>query len=358
MIQKIGILFFFIGFLAKAQEPKKAFVIKGQVEGTYTDYIYLKTADNSIKDSCLVVNGKFNFSGNLDGTAQATLSLKPTSTVVFFYIENSSIAIDVVTSVFKNGNQNINDIEIKKISGSKTQELMLEVEKYQKEVETSTLSKDEKNKKIFKKYYEAVTMNPEYPIADFLIAKSKQKGTLSIDQVKDLSKFTSEKKKIMNEKDTLKIQNKAPISAKLAVGKKIEKFTLNNQKGKKVSIDDFKGKVVLINFWASWYKPTRINNMDLVKVYQKYKNKNLEIVSISIDTYDKSWMTAIENDNLTWTNLIDTDGWHGKVVTQFEIKGIPLNILVNKNGTIVAVNVTGDILREKLDYYLDVDSNN
>lgn len=358
MIKKIILLLLFITGFANAQEIKNTFTLKGQIEGEYNGYIYLKTPNDNIKDSCRVVDKKFSFFGKISGSSQATLSLKPVSTVAFFYLENSPIELSVAVSVFKNGNEDINDIEIKKITGSKTQELMLDVENYQKEIEKSTLTKEEKNKKIYKKYYESVIQNPEYPIVDFLIAKSKQKGTLSVEQIKDLSQFVVAKKKIENVKDSLTIRNKSEISKKLAVGKKLEKFTLDNQKGKKVSITDFKGKFVLIDFWASWYKPTRINNLDLVKVYEKYKSKNLEMVSISIDTNDKNWLTAIEKDKLIWTNLIDTDGWHGKVVTQFEIKGIPLNILLDKNGTIVAVNLRGDLLREKLDYYLNVDSNN
>jgi peroxiredoxin len=345
--------------MTNAQIIKKTFTINGQVEGDYSDYIYLRTssADN-INDSCLVVDKKFKFSGKLEKASQATLNLKSPSTVSFFYLENSPIEISVATSTFKEGTEDINDIEIKKITGSKTQELMNEVETYQKMIEKSPISLEEKNLKIYKKYYESVIGNPDYPIVDFLIAKSKKKGTLTIDQIKDLSQFVVEKKKVENERDSLKIKNKSEISKKLAVGKKIEKFALENQKGKKISIGDFKGKYVLIDFWASWYKPTRVNNLDLVKVYDKFKNKKFEIVSISIDTYEGNWKKAIEKDQLTWTNLIDTDGWHGKVVTQFEIKGIPLNILLDQSGTIVAVNVYGDLLREKLDYYLNVDSNN
>ncbi len=359
MIKKIIFLLLFIAGIANAQEIKNTFTVKGQVEGEYNGYIYLKTPNDNIKDSCLIVNKKFSFFGKISGSSQASLSLKPVSTVAFFYLENSPIELSVAVSVFKNGNEDINDIEIKKISGSKTQELMLDVENYQKEIEKSTLlTKEEKNKKIYKKYYESVIQNPEYPIANFLISKSKQKGILTVEQIKDLSQFSVAKKKIENVKDSLTIRNKAELSKKLTVGQKLEKFTLDNHKGKKVSISDFKGKFVLIDFWASWYKPTRINNLDLVKVYEKYKSKNLEMVSISIDTNDKNWLAAIEKDKLTWTNLIDTDGWHGKVVTQFEIKGIPLNILIDKNGTIVAVNLRGDLLREKLDYYLNVDSNN
>jgi alkyl hydroperoxide reductase subunit AhpC len=96
----------------------------------------------------------------------------------------------------------------------------------------------------------------------------------------------------------------------------------------------------------------------LKEIYNKYKNKNFEIVSISIDTYGNNWKKAIETDGLSWTNLIEIGGWHGKVTKQFEIKGIPLNIILDKEGKIITVNSTGELLQKKLDFLLNVDSNN
>lgn len=351
-------LFLWFSIVTNAQEIKNTFTIKGQVEGDYTGYIYLRTSGmDNIKDSCLVVDKKFSFFGKLGKAAQASLTLKPTSTVAFFYLENSVVDMTITTSLFKNGNENINDIELKKITGSKTQELMTEIDAYQKEIEKRPISKEEKNNKIFKKYYESVSENPDYPILDFLIVKSKKSGLLSVDQIKDLSSVVVSKKKKEKEKDSLIIRNKPKISKKLTEGKQLENFELPNQAGKKIAINSFRGKYVLVNFWASWYNPTRLNNKELTKVYEKYKSKNFEIVSISIDTYDGNWKSAIEKDQLTWTNLIEIGGWQGKVTKQFEIKGIPLNILLDKEGKILAVNATGDLLSKKLDYFLNVDSN-
>jgi peroxiredoxin len=359
MMKKILLaLFLCCGILMNAQEIKHTFRIKGQVEGDYDGYVYLHTLGiDNIKDSCLVVDKKFNFFGKLGNAAQASLTLKTTSTVAFFYLENSPIDITIATSVFKNGNEDINDIEIKNITGSKTQVLMNGIDDYQKMIEKSPITKEEKNKKIFKKYYESVIGNPDYPILDFLIVNSKKKGLLSVEQINDLSSVVVAKKKVEVEKDSLIIRNNPKVSKKLTVGKKLENFSLPDQNGKKISINDFKGKYVLIDFWASWYAPTRLNNKELVKVYDKYKSKNLEIVSVSIDTYVGNWKSALDKDKLTWTNLIETGGWQGKVLKQFEIKGIPLNILIDKQGKIVAVNTRGDFLFEKLDYFLNVDSN-
>jgi peroxiredoxin len=338
-----------------SQEIKKIFTINGNVEGDYSGMIYLRSsALENINDSCLVVDKKFKFNGKLGDAAKISLTLKPTSTVAFFYLENSVVDLTIATSIFKNGNEDIYDIEIKKISGSKTNDLMTSIDEYQKKIEKSGFSKEEKNNKIFKKYFETVIGNPDYPILDLLIKKEPKNQFLSAEQISDLMLIAPIKKKveIENVKDTLKIYNKTVLSKKLKIGKKLENFSLPNQTGKSVSIEDFRGKVVLINFWASWYKPSRKNNLELKEIYNKYKNKNLEIVSISIDTYGNNWTKAIETDSLSWTNLIDIGGWHGKVTNQFEIKGIPLNILLDKDGKIIAVNSTGELLLKKLDFLL------
>ena len=341
-----------------AQELDAAFTIKGQVEGDYKEYIYLRTlGKDNIKDSCLVVDNKFTFTGKLANVAQATLALKPTSTIASFFMDNNSIEMTVAATSFLNGNETINDIEIKSLKGSKVQELLTDVDEYQKTIQKSDLPKDEKNKKIYKKYYELFTSNSNYSVLDFLMQKSKKSGLLSVEQMNQLSSIVSNGKKMEVVKDSLTIKNKVKLSEKLAVGKKLESFSLPNQFDKNITISDFNGKFVLIDFWATWYKPTRVNNKELVKIYEKYKKLNLEIVSVSIDTYAENWRKAIVQDQMTWTNLIDIKGWQGKIVKQFGIKGIPLNILLDKEGTILAVNITGDKLLEKLEHFLNVDSN-
>ena len=354
-------LFIFFRIALFSQEIKKTFTINGNVEGDYSGMIYLHSNSiDNINDSCLVVDKKFKFNGKLGDAAKISLTLKPTSTVVFFYLENNIVDLTIATTVFKNGNEDINDLEIKKISGSKTNDLMTSIDEYQKTIEKSGLSKEEKNNKIYKKYFESVIGNPDYPVLDFLLKKAPKNQILSAEQISDLMLVAPIKKKLEIEKvkDTLKINNKTVLSKKLKIGKKLENFNLPNQLGKSVAIEHFRGKVVLINFWASWYKPSRKNNLELREIYNKYKNKNFEIVSISIDTYGNNWKKAIETDGLSWTNLIEIAGWQGKVTNQFEIKGIPLNILLDKNGKIIAVNSIGDLLQKKLDFLLNVDSNN
>lgn len=356
MTHKISIYFLilFSSFFCNAQEIVKSFVVNGTVEGSYSGYVYLKTlGSENIKDSAKVVDNKFRFQGIVLKTTKAQLMLNKPSTVVSFFMENSNIDLTITVTTFKNGAEQINDLTIKKVKGSRTQDIMTDIENSQEEIEKMQIGKEDKNKKIFKKYYEVVISNPELAILDYLIQKSTKKGTLTLEQIQDLKTIVAKNEKKEQEKDSLIIRNTPPISKKLIKGKKVENFTLKNVQGKNTSLSDFKGRFVLLDFWASWYKPSRNNNKNMVKVYQAYKNKDLEIVSVSLDTNQKLWLDAIEKDGLTWNHLIDTDGWHGKVVTQFEVKGIPFNILLDKQGKIIAINTRGDELLDRLEYLLN-----
>ena len=125
-------LFVFFRMASFSQEIKKTFTINGNIEGDYSGMIYLRSsALENINDSCLVVDKKFKFKGKLGNSAKVSLTLKPTSTVAFFYLENSVIDLTIATTVFKNGNEDVNDVEIKNISGSKTNDLMTSIDDYQ-----------------------------------------------------------------------------------------------------------------------------------------------------------------------------------------------------------------------------------
>lgn len=135
----------------------------------------------------------------------------------------------------------------------------------------------------------------------------------------------------------------------LQVGDQILDFTLNDINGKSVSILDYRNKFVLIDFWASWCGPCRAENPNLLKVYEKYKSKGFEIIGISLDTDKDNWLKAIEKDNLSWVNLSDFKGWDNELVQHYKIRGIPRNMLIDKMGKIIDVDLRGADLINKLD---------
>ena len=132
------------------------------------------------------------------------------------------------------------------------------------------------------------------------------------------------------------------------IGSSAKNFTLNNTVGKPVSLNDFKGKYVLIDFWASWCGPCRNENPNVARAYRLFNNKNFTVLGVSLDEKKADWLKAIKKDRLTWAHISDLKGWKNAVAVQYGVKSIPQNILINPQGKIIAKNLRGFSLSQFL----------
>jgi peroxiredoxin len=140
-------------------------------------------------------------------------------------------------------------------------------------------------------------------------------------------------------------------SAKVtAIGAIAPDFTLPDANGTPVTLSSYKGKYVLIDFWASWCGPCRQENPNVVKAYNKYKTKKFTIIGVSLDKpgAKDAWMSAIKNDGLTWTQVSDLQFWDNKAAKLYGITSIPQNFLLDPTGKIIAKNLRGGDLEAKL----------
>jgi peroxiredoxin len=132
------------------------------------------------------------------------------------------------------------------------------------------------------------------------------------------------------------------------VGKTVPDLTMPDPRGKNISISSFRGKYVLIDFWASWCGPCRMENPNVVKAFNEFKGKNFTVLGVSLDKDKDSWEKAIMQDHLNWTQMSDLKYWNSQAVETFGFQGIPFNILVDPAGKVIAESLRGENLDAKL----------
>lgn len=136
--------------------------------------------------------------------------------------------------------------------------------------------------------------------------------------------------------------------AQLQLGNTVPDITLPDMQGDSLQLSALKGKVVLIDFWASWCAPCRAANPYIEKLYKKYKDDGFEVFAVSLDVKHESWLKAVKKDKITYTQVIDLTGWNSKVAESFYVDALPTNFLLDRDGKIVAINIEGKEMFDKV----------
>lgn len=144
------------------------------------------------------------------------------------------------------------------------------------------------------------------------------------------------------------VQARMAILEKVAVGQPAPDFAMADSLGNNIRLSDFKGKYVLVDFWASWCGPCRRENPNVVKLYNQFKDKNFTILGVSLDNKRENWMKAIADDQLTWNHVSDLEGWKNSAAKIYGVNSIPHTVLIDAEGTIIARNLHADELAAKL----------
>lgn len=145
------------------------------------------------------------------------------------------------------------------------------------------------------------------------------------------------------------------ITVGLSVGNQAPEIVLPSPEGKDIALSSLRGKVVLVDFWASWCPPCRQENPNLVRVYNEFKDKNFTkgtgfaIYSVSLDRSRDAWLKGIQDDNLSWPwHVSDLKFWNSEAAATYDVQGIPMNFLLDQNGIILAKGLRGEQLRQTL----------
>lgn len=314
----------------------KSFKIKGTVTNDYEGYIYLSYGEK--KDSAIVQNKAFVFEGKVNFPIESRLHIKNGLSTDNLYLENSLMKIEVTI----NGTVTY----INTIKGNKTKKIEADLKKYFQK----TASEPEFASKLYNKLDSIFIENPRNQFCGMVLSDIAMDPILTFDQVSSL----------LSKLDQT-VQNKATIESlkaslaklkNIKIGTKLKPFELPDTNENQINISDFKNKILLVEFWASWCAPCRQSNPELRKIYDSYKHMGFEIFGVSIDSDKNAWLKAIEKDGLSWVNTIAKEGCNNKVMKSLGIQYVPSNYLIDKNGNILAINIKPIELKKKLDEIL------
>jgi len=332
------ILLLFLTILFSNCKNRKNYILNGKINENYNGYIYLKY--NDFVDSVLVKNNHFNFKGTVLKPTMA--SLYPESPfskrmmgLAPFLLESSNISIYLKYSEDDFRGTKTKFLHTDSVVGSESQDLKYGFDTLMDKTFYKEKNDSIKGNILYKNLYKFISKNPKsFLCASYLKFNINFYNYLDVKQINILVSLLDTS--YQDKKDLLSIDNEINRVEVLKKGSKPPKILLPNKNGILFDIDSLKNKYVLIEFWASWCIPCRQANPQLVNIYNTYKNKDFDIISVSIDTDIKKWQKAVKKDKLTWTQIIDT---LNKVGETYYLTDVPYNFLLNKKGEIITRNI-------------------
>ena len=355
-----------------------AYEITGTVKGMPNGVrVFLKSTDNpkrpEVVGTAILKNEQFTFSGKTESPVSRNLTVNGVEGVLPFVLENGRITMTIDRKNIKNsaveGSKNTQLLHTY-ISGKETlskKQLELKTKLRQltplKDRDGYNAAKKELDlqvEKVANYTFEFIADHPNSDISLMALSNEIKKGNVPVDKVENSLKTLEDvverypsNRNIATQVTAFIAQRKAIVN--LEIGKKAPEFSSPDADGTTKNLKDMLGKVTIIDFWASWCGPCRRENPNVVKVYEKYHDKGLEIVGVSLDRAGQKqrWLDAIKKDKLRWNHVSSLNYFNDPVAKLYAVNAIPRTYILDENGIIVGKNLRGKALENKIAELLD-----
>jgi len=354
-MKKFLSLLLMVPVLAFSQEGNYSIkgILKGMPDKTE---LVLKNEEVSPEPLATFVSkgDQFQVAGKLKEPGLYHLSSKNGQQKMFIFLDASAIAVDGDFAVIQNV----------KVTGSKTHDdfvvfnntfnpLFAKLSSYAQQLNQNPNTENAPLKKnyadvvaeVIKQTHKFIGDHPASPVSPFVLLVMMQLNDDPNVLDARLSKIAVAAKENYFGRTAIKVVADARFGS---IGSPAPDFTQQDVDGKDVKLSSFKGKYVLIDFWASWCGPCRQENPNVVNAFNKFKSKNFTVLGVSLDRAKDKWIEAIKADNLAWTQVSDLKFWSNAVAVQYKVQSIPQNYLVDPNGLIIAKNLRGEELQSRL----------
>ncbi|MFA4871012.1 MAG: TlpA disulfide reductase family protein [Pedobacter sp.] len=346
------------------------FEISGTLPGAGSDkkviLNYVNIEGKNVKDSTLLKNGKFLISGMTAFGNKAYLTMMPVKKDTInrnrgadyqnFYLEKGRYKVtgtnSLANAVITGTQAQADYLEYERVVGVPHKEYKALVPAYMK----ARSAKDTAEVKRLSDQLKPIMARIELGLDSFIFSHPDSyvaldavmdNRTMVIDPATFDKYYTPFSKRVMTSFTGQKLTAKYNKAKQIAIGKSVD-FTQTDDKGNEFKLSSLRGKYVLVDFWASWCVPCRAENPHLLKAYNQLKSKGFEIVGISLDETKAAWLNAVKHDGMPWIQVSDLKGFKTEIAVKYGISAIPQNFLINPEGVIIAKDLRGENVNEKI----------